>query len=134
MDLLSQESIDQFRAAMRDVTDTFHKNRVVLRRADGAETELQCGLKPDDAGSYGEVNGERYVQDERSETVERWIVSFNRDYLREKGVVDPTSDELLIDEANDWIVINGKRFAIVKISDKGIFMGEAIMAQLTVQR
>lgn len=133
-DLLSQESIDQFRAAMRDVTDTFHKVTVILRRGTGEETVLQCGLKPDDVGSYGEVNGERYVQDERSETVERWVVTFNRDYLKSKGIVDPESDALLISEADDWIIIKGKRFAIVKLSDKGIFRDQAVLVQLTVQR
>lgn len=119
---------------MRAVTDTFHKSRVNLRKPNEDELELQCGMKPDDTGSYGEVNGEKYVQDERTETVERWICSFNRDYLKEKGLVDPESDELLFSADEDWIIIKDRRFSIVKLTDKGLFRGEPILVQITVQR
>ena len=118
---------------MRSVTDTFHKTPVQLRRTSGEEIELLCGWKPDDVGSYGSVAGETYVQEAHRETVERYLVSFNRDYLAEKGLVDPDTDKLLISEA-DKLVFKGKRHSLVKIVDKGVFRGLPILAQLTVQR
>lgn len=130
-DFFSQDNIDQFRGAMRDLTDTFHKNPVILRKVSGAETELLAGLKPVETGEDGEVTGERYIQEERQETVERWIVTFNRDYLKEKLLV---SDDVLLINDDDWIIINEKRHSIVKLSDKGMFCGFPILVQLTVAR
>lgn len=118
---------------MRDLTDTFHQTTVTLRRDSGEEIDLLAGLKPDDAGSYGAVNGERYAQDDRPETVERWLVSFNRDYLNEQGLIDPDTDKVLIAE-EDRIVIKGKRFVIVTLTDKALFRGLPILFSLTVQR
>lgn len=133
MDLLSQDNVDQFRAALRNVTDTFHKTPVTLQPVNGAEIDLLAGLKPDDAGSYGSVNGELHAQEERQETVERWIVTFNRDYLAEKGLIDPDTDQLLI-TIEDRLLIKGKRFSIVKLTDKGLFRGVPVMVQMTVVR
>jgi len=130
-DLLSQENVDQFRAALRDLTDTFHKSPVILRKASGEEIDLLCGMKPDDDGSYGAVHGEQYVQEDRSETVERWVLSFNRDYLAEQGMVE--NDQVMIVE-DDKIVIAGKRHTIVKLSDKALFRGLPVLFTLTVQR
>jgi hypothetical protein len=132
-DLLTQDNVDQFRQAMRSVTDTFFKTPVVLRRQSGEEIDLLCGWKPDDAGSYGRVNGETYVQEAHEEKVERYLVSFNRDYLAEKGLVDPDSDLLLISQG-DRVVFKGKRHAIATVADKGVFRGVPILVQLTVQR
>jgi hypothetical protein len=132
-DLLSQESVDQFRAAMRNVTDTFHKTPVILRRKTGEEIDLLAGWKPDDTGSYGNVNGEAYVQEAQRETVERFLVSFNRDYLAEKQLIDSATDTLLISE-DDKLIEKGKRYVLVKITDKGVFRGVPILVLLTVQR
>jgi len=133
MDLLSQNNVDQFRQALRSVTDTFHKSPVILRRESGAETPLLAGIKPDDTGTYGETDGERYVQADHAEMVERYVVSFNHDYLAEQALIDPATDKPLINP-DDWIVIKGKRFAIVKLTDKGLFRGVPMLVQLTVQR
>ena len=132
-DLLDQESVDEIRQAMRDVTDTFHHTPVTLRRASGQEIALLAGMKTDDAGSYGEVNGERYAQDEHTEIVERWIVTFNRDYLAEKGLVDPATDLLLIDP-EDWLIYKGKRYSIQILEDRAEFRGVPILTRLVVQR
>ena len=133
MDMLSQENVDQFRSAMRSVTDTFHKTPVTLKRKTGEEFELLAGWKPDDTGSYGSINGEAYVQEAQRETVERFVVSFNRDYLAEKELIDPGTDRLLISE-DDKLLVNDKRYVLVKITDKGVFRGMPILVQLTVQR
>jgi hypothetical protein len=133
MDLLSQDNIDQFRAAMRSVTDTFHKTQVVLKRKTGEELPLLAGWKPADTGNDGEEHGEAHVREAQRETVERFIVSFNRDYLAEQGLTDPATDTLLISE-DDKLIFQGKRFVLVKITDKGVFRGVPILVQLTVQR
>jgi hypothetical protein len=133
MDLLDQDSVDEFRNAMRDVTDTFHQTPVTLRQVSGTEIELLAGMKSDDAGSYGEVNGERYVQDEHSEMVERWIVTFHRDYLAEKELVDPTTGLLLINP-EDWLIYKEKRYSIQILEDRAIFRGAPILVRLVVQR
>ena len=133
MDLLTQDNVDQFRAAMRSVTDTFHKTPVTLKRKTGEEIDLLAGWKPDDTGTDGEGHGEAYVQEAQREPVERFVVSFNRDYLAEKELIDPTTDKLLISE-DDKLIFQGKRFVLVKITDKGVFRGVPILAQLTVQR
>lgn len=118
---------------MRNVTDTFHKTPVTLRRSSGEEIELLAGWKPDDTGTDGEAHGEAYVREAQRETVERFLVSFNRDYLAEKELIDPATDTLLISE-DDKLVVKGKRFVLVKITDKGVFRGVPILVQLTVQR
>ncbi len=133
MDLLTQDSADQFRSAMRSVTDTFHKTEVTLKRKTGEEFELLAGWKPDDTGTDGEGHGEAYLQESQRETVERYIVSFNRDYLAEQGLTDQDTGLLLISE-DDKLLFQGKRFVLVKITDKGIFRGVPILVQLTVQR
>lgn len=132
-DLLDQETVDDFRQAIRDITDTFHRTPVILKRKSGEEVELLCGWKPDDVGSSGSVHGEAQLQEASRETVERYLVSFNRDYLAEKDLVDPVTDNLLISE-DDKLVFHGKRHVLVKITDKGVFRGIPILAQLTVQR
>jgi hypothetical protein len=133
MDLLSQDNVDQFRAAMRSVTDTFHKFPATIRRESGEEIDLLAGLTADDTGTYGETDGERYVQADHAEMVERWVVTFNRDYLAEKGLIDGTTGKPLINP-DDWIVITGKRFAIVQLTDKALFRGVPILVRLIVQR
>lgn len=132
-DLLSQDNVDQFRAAIRDVTDTFHKSPVTLLKTSGAEIELVAGMKPDDSGGGGGSHGEMSVREEGSETVERWLVTFNRDYLEEKNLVDPDSDTLLIAD-EDRIVFKGKRYAIVELTDKALFRGVPMLVLLTVVR
>ncbi|MFZ2949456.1 MAG: hypothetical protein WA003_08215 [Desulfuromonadaceae bacterium] len=132
-DLIDQAGVDEFRQAMRDLTDTFHKTPVTLKRKTGEEIPLLAGWKPDDVGSYGNVNGEAYVQEAQRETVERFVVSFNRDYLSEQGLTDPDTDLLLISE-DDKLIFQGKRFVLVKITDKGVFRGVPILVRLTVQR
>jgi len=132
-DLLSQENVDQFRGAMRDVTDTFHKIPVTLLRAAGGQVGLLAGLAPDDMEAQnGEVHGELHIQEDRRETVERWIVSFNRDYLREEGLVD--EDDHLLIAYEDRIMLNGKRYSIIKMTDKAIFRNAPILVKLTVAR
>jgi hypothetical protein len=136
MDLLNQESIDQFRAAMRSVTDTFHRTPVVLVRKDGGETELLCGLAPDEVGSVGEVHGELYVREERQESVERWVLSFNRDYLVEKGLINLEEEESrqMLITLEDRVLLKGKRFGIVRVTDKGVFRGVPVLVKLTIVR
>lgn len=135
MDLLSQENIDQFRSAIRDLTDTFHKSPVTLQRESGGEVDLLAGLKPSGTGSSadGEEHGELYVQDDRKETVERYVVGFNRDYLAEKELIDPDTDELLI-SIEDRLEIKGKRFSIVKLTDHALFRGVPLLVQMVVAR
>jgi hypothetical protein len=132
-DLFDQESVDDFRAAIRDVTDTFHKTPVILQRKSGEEIKLTCGWSPEGSGIDGAAHGEAYLQESSRETVERYLVSFNRDYLAEKGLVDPITDKLLMGE-DDKLVFQGKRHVLVKITDKGVFRGLPILAQLTVHR
>uniref|UniRef100_C6E6Q9 Uncharacterized protein n=1 Tax=Geobacter sp. (strain M21) TaxID=443144 RepID=C6E6Q9_GEOSM len=136
MDLLDQEDVDEFRAAMRDVTDTFHRSPITLRRANGAEVELLVGMKPDDAEENGESQGELSVRDDRSEQVERWVISVSRDYLQELGLIDPAAPEAqqLLITVEDWVLIKGKRFAIIALTDRAIFRGVPILVRLTVAR
>lgn len=118
---------------MRDVTDTFHKTPVILRRPSGEETELLAGTKPVDSGDDGEVNGEMHVREERTETAERWIVTFNRGYLWDRDLIDPDTDAVLIDE-EDRIVIGGRRFSIIELTDRAVFRGAPILVRLVVAR
>lgn len=131
MDLLGQEDVDEFRSAMRDVTDTFHKSPVVLRRADGSELPLLAGKTPVSDSSEEKESGNLVVQDPQSDQVERWLITFNREYLQEQGLIE---DGVLLITLEDWIVIGGHRFAIVGISDRAIFRGEPILVKLTVAR
>lgn len=131
-DFLSQENVDQFRQAMRDVADTFNQVPVILLRADGTEIPLLAGVKSDDAGSYGRVDGEIYQQEERIEQVERRILRFNYDYLQEQGLI-AVGGQLAI-TLDDRFVIDGKRFQVMKGAAKGYFRDEPLVAAIEVQR
>jgi hypothetical protein len=135
-DLLDQETIDEFRSALRDVTDTFHRSPIILRRANGQDVDLLVGMKPDDVGDNGDGNGELVEHDQRSELVERWIVSVNRDYLVELGLIDleAAEDAQLLITVDDWVISKGKRFAIVALADRAVFRGVPILVRMTVAR
>jgi len=135
-DLLDQDDVDAIRAALRDVTDTFHRSTVTLRRVNGDEVDLLVGLKPAESGNEGEAHGELAARQDRTETVERWVVSVNRDYLAEKGLVDTEEEparQLLISR-EDWVMINGKRFAIVELSDRALFRGVPVLVRMVLER
>jgi len=121
---------------MRDVSDTFYRTPVTVRRAGSADVDLLVGMKPDDTGLDGESHGEVNVRDERSELVERWVISVNRDYLVEKGLVDLEADEAhqLLITVEDWVIVKSQRFAIIGISDRALFRGVPILVRLTVAR
>lgn len=119
---------------MRDVTDTFHRSPVILRRPSGEETELLAGVIPVDAGGDGEVNGEMDARQERTETAERLLVSFNRESLAEQGLIDPDTDAPLIDPDGDRIVMADKRYSILTLTDRAVFRGQPILVRLMVVR
>ncbi len=130
-DLLDQESVDEFRAALRDVTDTFHRFPVTLRRADNSEVDLLAGAQPDTSGDNGQTSGELAARDDRSDVTKRWVVTFHRDYLAEQGLIG--ADKLLFG-FDDWIMIGGKRFAIVELTDRAVFRDQPILVRLVVER
>jgi hypothetical protein len=68
--------------------------------------------------------------------VELWIVSLNRDYLAELGLIDPNEEEAnqLLITLDDWIIYKGKRFGIIGITDKALFRGVPILVKITVGR
>lgn len=132
-DLLTPDNVAQFRAAMRDVTDTFFKVPVTIQRATGGDVNLLAGLKPVETGNKGEVNGEYSPRESGSEVVERWVVTFNRDYLADMGLVDTDTDQVLI-SSDDVVVFKGQRFVIVSLTDKALFRGLAILFRMEVAR
>lgn len=132
-DLFDQESVDEFRAAMSDVTDTFHRTPVVLRRPNGMEIDLLGGVVPVETGS-GETNGTVSAREDQTENVERWVVSFNRDYLEERDLLDPETGRPLIDPEEDRIVLGTRRFSIITLTDRALFRGVPILVQLMVAR
>ncbi|HOS77602.1 MAG TPA: hypothetical protein PLL15_06125 [Syntrophales bacterium] len=112
---------------MRDLTDTFHTAPVSLLPAAGGQVDLLAGLVPD-----GDLHGDLHVQEDRRETVERWIVSFNRDYLLEQGLVN--ANDLLLIGFEDRMIIKGRRFVVISIADKGLFRGVPILVRIKVAR
>lgn len=128
-DLLDQEAVDDFKSALRDVTDTFFRDPVVLRRASGEEVPLLAGLKPADDGSG---HGELRQGEAGSEAEQRYQVSFDRGYLAEQSLVD-AGDELLIGY-DDELLIGGRAFALVAIADRARFRGAPLLVVLEAAR
>lgn len=133
-DLLDQETVDEIRSALRDVTDTFHRTPVALRRPNGVEINLVAGAVPVATGGAGAVNGAVSAREDQTENVERWVVSFNRDYLQEMGLVDTVTGRPLIDPEEDRIVLGGRRFSIIELTDRALFRGVPILVRLVVAR
>lgn len=123
--------MDDFRAAMRDVTDTFHKDPVTLRRAGGADVPLLAGLKPAGDGQ-GDEHGELQSRETGDEIAERYTVTFNRAYLAEQGLID--GDDQLLITIDDSLLIRGKRFALAVVADRAPFRGEALLVVLEAVR
>jgi hypothetical protein len=126
MDLLDQEAVDDFRAAMRDVTDTFHQDEVTLRRAAGGEVDLLAGVKP------AEDTGEAKPRERGEEIEERYTVTINRQYLADKGLVD--GDDSLLITVDDELVIDGRRFTLAAVADRARFRGQALLVILEAVR
>ncbi len=122
-DLFDSETVQAFKNAIRDVTDTFQKHPVVLRQEAG-DTQLNAGLKIITAEVQAKEGGE--------EIEEAYLVSFNREYLEEMGLVD-VGGELLI-TYDDQVVINLDVFEIIKIHDTAVFRDEKLMVKLEVIR
>lgn len=122
-DLFDEDSAAMFRNAMRDVADTFDRKPVTLLPAAGGSVELLAGVKESGDGQ-STTNGELVSRERGEETVERYTVKFNRDYLAEKGLVD--ADDKLLITIDDKLEIDGRRFVLEALSDKAIFRGKAL--------
>lgn len=131
MDLLDQDAVDDFKSAMRDLGDTFHRDPVTLRRADGTEINLLAGLKPAGDGQ-GEQHGSLQPRERGEEIEERYTVTFNRGYLAERGLID--GDNQLMITIDDFLLIQGKRFTLAAVADRARFRGEALVVVLEAVR
>lgn len=111
-DLLDQESVDEFRQAIRDVLDTFQQSPVILRRtATGEEINLLVGLKP---LTDGAAHGELQPRETGEEIIERYEVRVGHDLLVEKGLIGNGAILIAVD---DSLTINGKRFYLECLAD-----------------
>lgn len=126
MDLLEQDAVDDFKAAMRDVTDSFHQDEVTLRRAAGGEVKLLAGVKP------ATDTGESKPRERGEEIEERYTVTLNRQYLAEKELID--GDDLLLITSDDKLDFGGRRFALAAVADKARFRGQALLVVLEAVR
>lgn len=129
MDLLDQESVDDFKNAMRDVADTFNRYPIILQRVDAADLPLLAGKAP--LSSNGSPDG-LTLSDEGEEIEDGFLLKLNRDYLVEKGLVDG-NDALLIGY-DDEVVIDGKQYAISMIDSTGTFRDQDLTVILKVER
>lgn len=126
MDLLDQESVDQIKSALRDVTDTFFRDLVVLHRTGGGDVPLLAKVEPD------ETAGDLIPRERGEEIEERYTVSINRQQLAEKGLVE--GDDTLLITVDDDLQINGRRFVLVAVADRARFRGEALLVILKAVR
>lgn len=125
MDLLDPEDVAAFTGAIRDVTDTFHKYPVTLRRAvGGADKPLLAGVKPAGDGK-GSGDGELKPRESGEEVDERLTVSFNRGYLAEQGLID--QNDVLLITLDDQLLIKGKRYYLAAVGDKAMFRNLPIL-------
>jgi len=121
-DLLDDEAVEAFKDAIRDVTDTFHKYPVILEQ-DSGDTELLAGRK---------IIAERLKEkEEGGEIDEGYEIAFNREYLKDRGLVDENDNLLIV--YDDRIRIDGKRYHVVSVKEKG-FREDKIMVILEVIR
>ena len=123
-DLLDAQAAADFKAAIKNVTDTFHQYPVTLERDAQADTELLAGLKV--------ITNELKEKEGGAEIDEAYSVTFNREYLLEQSLVD-ANDNLLFGY-DDSLKINGKRFHIVSLRETAIFRSDRLIVVLEVVR
>lgn len=124
MDLLDQESISDFKGAIRDVTDTFHRYPVAVDLTGGLLTELQCGRK--------NITAELRAGEQGQEISEGWLLSFNREYLAEQGLYDFRGRIRLTYDTPVWL--DGKRFAVIRLKEDAVFHGDKLLVFVGVAR
>ncbi len=129
MDLLDQNSVDDFKTAMRDVADTFNRYPIFLRRVDAADLALLAGKAP--LGSNSGPAG-LTLADEGEEIADGFLLKFNRDYLFEKGLIDGAG--VLLISYDDQIMLDGKDYAISAIESTGTFRDQDLTVILKVER
>jgi len=121
-DLFDADAVEAFKDAMRDVTDTFHRYPVTLEQ-DGGDTELLAGRK---------VITEKFKAREEGEEIdEAYQLVFNREYLKDHGLVD--GGDILLITYNDRVRMDGKRYHIVKLAEAS-FRDSKLMVVLEVVR
>ncbi len=120
-DLFDDAMTAQFTAAIRDVTDTFFKYPVIF--GDGAdEIDLRCGRKS--------IKNKLLALEEGEDIDQAYRITFNREYLTEKGVVDE-NDKLLIGyDTPVWM--DGEQFTITKLDETSVFREKKLMVVLEV--
>lgn len=127
-DLLDQESVDEFRQAIRDVLDTFQQSPVILRRATGEEINLLVGLKP---LTDGAAHGELQPRETGEEIIERYEVRVGHDLLVEKGLIGNGAILIAVD---DSLTINGKRFYLECLADGKPFRATSLQVIMEAVR
>lgn len=130
MDLLDQESVDAIKGALRDVADTFHRYPVDLLPAAGGEVGLRAGKKTPSSPAQGMKGLEPR---ERGEEIEEVLqLTFHRQYLAEKGLVDAGGTLLIT--YDDGVRVDGKRYHIAAIHETGEFRDDKLLVMLEVVR
>jgi len=122
-DLLDAEAVEEFKDAIRDVTDTFHKHPVILEQ-EGGNKDLLAGLTV--------ITDELKEREGGQEISEGYAVRFNREYLAEKDLVDGNGKLLII--YDDTFKIDEKRYHIIKLHETGIFREDTLMVVIEVAR
>jgi hypothetical protein len=119
-DLLDAETVTAFKDAIRDVTDIFHKYPVRL-------SDLGIDL----------VAGRKVIEDkldertEGGETDEVYELAFNREYLKDQGLVD--EDDNLLITYDEPILMDEKIYHIRSIKETS-FRDSGLMVILEVVR
>ena len=120
-DLLNASDTAAFLEAMRDVSDTFQKYPLIL--GDGMDAvELLCGRKS--------IKNELQAREEGMDINQAFRISFNRQYLDQKGLVDTDGTLLFGYDTPVWM--DGERFAIIKLDEPAVFRDKKLSVVMEV--
>ena len=137
-ELLTPGEINEFFAAIGDVTDTFFKNTIVYERT--ARTMNEFNESATSKTDYSLLCRVTMLEDEVSEIREGTYddsnleVSFNGEYLTAQGLMAGPSLPIF-DEENDYFRYAGKRYKLLNVSaSDSDFTGKVALVRVKLRK
>ncbi len=129
-DLLSDSDWNQIHGAIRDVTDTFFKHKIVLTKYEQERSifnenkehdtittsyDLVCLIVPAKTGSEAKDTRKSYGSIDLSEG----YILFNKEYLLENNLVDIDNNNVLINSNVDDLTYQGTKLDLIGQEEVG---------------
>lgn len=137
MDLLSPAQVAQIRNALRDVTDTFAKQPIkyMLRTGESMD-RYQEDRRDLEFTEYNLLALMEYNTDDKDEIAEQVEgayskqsvkLTFNREYLEEQNLIDPTTDKVIFKDTADYFMVDTTKYKVNSVIHDGPIDGKFIL-------